>query len=81
MWDLNSPTRDQTQIPGMKAQSLTTGPPGKPPHSLSSFFLVSPSHVTVQSYPMPEVLLFNLHIAISTVRTVATSTTDQWGQG
>ena len=29
MWDLSSPTRDQTVSPELEGQVLTTGPPGK----------------------------------------------------
>ena len=29
MWDLSSPTRDQTHIPVLEGEVLTTGPPGK----------------------------------------------------
>ena len=34
MWDLSSPTRDQTRFPALESRFLTTGPPGKSPVGL-----------------------------------------------
>ena len=40
MWDLNSPTRNQTHTPCIGGKVLTTGPPAKSPGDFEKIFLI-----------------------------------------
>jgi len=41
LWDLSSPIRDQTHIPSLEGEVLTTGPPGKSQKGFLNIILIT----------------------------------------